>query len=71
MKKFIQFLFLSGFIGGLFFTALAQVPPPINLTATQYSGSLAVIAVQLNWDGPPLMAPYPVKFNIYRKDLGR
>lgn len=70
MKKFIQFVFLSAFIGGLFYTALAQVPPPTNLTAAPYAGPLAVIAVELNWAPPPLMGPYLVKFNIYRKDGG-
>lgn len=69
MKQFIQVLFLSTFIGGMFLSSLAQVPPPTNLTATQQS-QLTVIAVKLSWTAPPLMGPYQVKFNIYRKNGG-
>jgi hypothetical protein len=70
MNKLVRLLLLSTFAGGIFLTTIAQVPPPTNLTATQYTGPLTVIAVKLNWVAPPLMGPYAVKFNIYRKDGG-
>lgn len=69
MKQTLRALLFSSFVGAIFLTALAQVPPPTNLTATRYSGPLAVIAVQLNWLSPPLAGPL-IKFNIYRKDGG-
>lgn len=51
----------------LFISAAAQVPPPTNLTAAQYTGPLAVIAVELNWQAPQTPTPVMFKYNIYRK----
>lgn len=52
----------------LFISAAAQVPPPTNLTASQYSGPLGVIAVELNWQAPQTPIPIMFKYNIYRKN---
>ena len=70
MKQLFRTLFLSTFIGGIFLSSLAQVPPPTNLTATNYSGPMAVIAVQLTWQAPVSPIPLVYKYNIYRKDGG-
>lgn len=70
MKSFFKVLFLAAVIGGIFLTTLAQVPPPTNLTATNYTGPMAVIAVQLNWQAPSAPTPVLFKFNIYRKNGG-
>jgi hypothetical protein len=70
MKQLFRVLFLSAFIGGIFLSSLAQVPPPTNLTATQYTGPMAVIAVNLTWQAPIIPTPMMFKFNIYRKDGG-
>lgn len=70
MKQSLRTLLFSTLIGSFCLTALAQVPSPTNLTAVRYSGPLAVIAVQLNWQAPTTPTPVLFKFNIYRKDGG-
>ncbi len=70
MKHLLKALLFSSFVGAIFLTTFAQAPPPTNLTATNYTGPMAVIAVQLSWLAPPLAGPYMIKFNIYRKDGG-
>lgn len=71
MKLIFKAITLSTLISSLYLSAFAQLPPPKNLTATFYTGPLAVIAVDLSWQPPqsPIM-PIGIKYNIYRKDGG-
>lgn len=71
MKSIFKVIVLSTLLGALFLSAFAQVPPPTNLTATLYTGPLAIIAVDLSWQAPqsPII-PIGLKYNIYRKDGG-
>ena len=70
MKQLFHALLLSTFIGGIFLSSLAQVPPPTNLVVTNYSGPMAVIVVKLTWQAPVSPIPIVYKYNIYRKDGG-
>ena len=70
MKPSFNIFVLFTLFASLFISAAAQVPPPTNLTAAQYTGPLAVIAVELNWQAPQTPTPIMFKYNIYRKNGG-